>query len=92
MKVKIKKMSKEVVAPFKTYESDFCYDCIATSCEEIAPNVYKYGLGLSFQIDREFGPMLKGLVCVDKDIEKASIFAAWVALDCKLPLFRTAYN
>lgn len=52
MKVKIKKLSKDAVIPFKTYEKDFCYDVVATSCEEIAPNVYKYGTGLSFQIER----------------------------------------
>jgi dUTP pyrophosphatase len=29
---------------------------VATSCEEIAPNVYKYGIGLAFQIEREGMP------------------------------------
>lgn len=38
--------------PFKTYNDDFCYDVVATSCEEVAPNVYKYGIGLAFQIER----------------------------------------
>lgn len=37
--------------PFKTYERDFCYDVVATSCEEIAPNIYKYGIGLAFQVE-----------------------------------------
>lgn len=59
IKVKIKKMCKEAKVPFKTYLKDFCYDCVATSCEEVAPNVYKYGLGLAFEIDR--GDFLKGL-------------------------------
>lgn len=39
--------------PYKNYNSDFCYDCVATSCEEIAPNVFKYGLGFGLQIQRE---------------------------------------
>lgn len=39
--------------PFKTYDKDFCYDVVATSCQEVAPNVYKYGIGLAFQIERE---------------------------------------
>lgn len=52
MKVKIKKIHKDAVVPFKTYKEDFCYDVVATSCEEVAPNVYKYGLGLAFQIER----------------------------------------
>lgn len=41
--------------PFKKYNEDFCYDVVATSCTEIAPNVYKYGLGLAFQIERVGG-------------------------------------
>lgn len=53
MKVKIKKLTPDATVPFKTYEKDFCYDCVAVSCEEVAPNVYKYGLGLAFEIDRE---------------------------------------
>lgn len=52
MKVKIKKINKSVPTPFKAHPSDFCYDCVAISEEEIAPNVWKYGLGLAFQIER----------------------------------------
>lgn len=50
MKVKIKKINPNAVVPFKTYDRDFCYDCVATSCEEVAPNVYKYGIGLAFEM------------------------------------------
>ena len=65
MKVKVKFDSDEVknlylkasdnksIFPFKIYESDFCYDVVAVSCKEIAPNVYKYGLGVAFQIERD---------------------------------------
>lgn len=52
MKVKVKKISEGAVLPYKKYDDDFCYDVVATSCEEVAPNVYKYGLGLAFQIER----------------------------------------
>ena len=51
MKVKIKKLHTDAVVPFKTHSKDFCYDVTATSCEELAPNVWKYGLGIAFQID-----------------------------------------
>ena len=51
MKVKIKKIDDKAVTPFKTYAKDFCYDCVATSCEEVAPNIYKYGIGLAFEMD-----------------------------------------
>ena len=53
MKVKIKKVNADAVIPYKTHEEDFCYDCVAVSEEEVAPNVWKYGLGLAFQIDRQ---------------------------------------
>lgn len=53
MKVKVKKLNENAVIPFKTYEKDFCYDVVAVSEEEIAPNVWKYGIGLAFQIDRD---------------------------------------
>lgn len=53
MKVKVLKLNDNAVVPFKTYDSDFCYDVVATSCEEVAPNVYKYGTGLAFQIIRD---------------------------------------
>ena len=53
MEVKIKKLHKNAVIPFKTYDSDFCYDVVAISEEEIAPNVWKYGLGFALQINRD---------------------------------------
>lgn len=53
MKVKVKKLHPDAVIPKKAYDSDFCYDVVAVSEEEIAPNVWKYGLGLAFQIKRD---------------------------------------
>lgn len=38
--------------PFKKHDDDYCYDVVATSREEIAPNIHKYGIGLAFQIER----------------------------------------
>lgn len=52
MKVKVKKINDKAVLPYKKYDEDFCYDVVATSCEEVEPNIYKYGLGLAFQIER----------------------------------------
>ena len=59
MRVKIKKLHKDAVIPFKTYQSDFCYDVVAVSEEEIAPNVWKYGLGIALQIDRTNSEVLR---------------------------------
>lgn len=75
MEVKIKKLHKDAVIPFKTYPSDFCYDVVAVSEEEIAPNVWKYGLGFALQIDRGFETLIrdKGLRYVGaltKEVER----------------------
>lgn len=53
MEVLLKKLHKGASIPQKAYPSDFCYDCVAISEEEIAPNVWKYGLGIAFQIKRQ---------------------------------------
>lgn len=52
MKVKIKHLHPDAVIPFKKYPSDFCYDVVAVTEEEIAPNVWKYGLGIALQMER----------------------------------------
>lgn len=57
MKVRVKKIDDKAVIPYKTYDKDFCYDVVATSCKEVAPNVYKYGLGLAFQMERGREPL-----------------------------------
>ena len=51
MKVRIKKTNEKAVVPYKTHAEDFCYDVVATSEEEVAPNIWKYGIGLAFEID-----------------------------------------
>ena len=50
MIVRFKRLHQDAVVPFKTYPEDFCYDVVATSEQEIAPNVWKYGIGLAFEI------------------------------------------
>lgn len=60
MKIKFKKLDKSVPSPFKKYPSDFCWDLYATSCEKIAPNVYKYGLGIAIEMERDWETILKG--------------------------------
>lgn len=65
MEVKIKKLHKDAVIPFKTYQSDFCYDVVAVSEEEVAPNVWKYGLGFALQIERRSEIVENGLADVD---------------------------
>ena len=72
MEVKIKKLHPEAVIPYKTYPSDFCYDVVAVSEEEVAPNVWKYGLGLAFQIEREHEVIRKSPVNLSIDFRPRS--------------------
>lgn len=53
MKVKIK-LDNGAKVPKKNFDDDFCYDVVAVSEEEIAPNIWKYGLGLAFEIERPY--------------------------------------
>lgn len=53
MKIKIKKINKNATIPFQAKKGDFCYDVIAVSEEEIAPNIWKYGLGFAYEIIRD---------------------------------------
>ena len=48
--VKIKPLNEGAVVPFKTYNLDMCYDVVAVSEEEVAPNVWKYGLGFACEM------------------------------------------
>lgn len=52
MIVKVIKFNTAARIPEKAYDKDFCYDVYAVSEEELAPGVYKYGIGLGFQIER----------------------------------------
>lgn len=57
MIVKLIKFNKNAVIPVKAYDKDFCYDLVAVSEEEIAPNVWKYGFGIGLQIERGVEPI-----------------------------------
>ena len=54
--VLFKKTNENAVMPTKAYDDDFCYDCYAVSEEEVAPNVWKYGLGFALQIENRNKP------------------------------------
>ena len=71
MKVKIKRLVAGAKIPEKAYDKDFCYDVYAVSEEEIAPNVWKYGLGFALQIQRE-GAYVDNLSNLSIDIRPRS--------------------
>ena len=56
MKVFFKRLNEKAQVPVKAsgHENDFCYDCYAVSEEEVAPNVWKYGLGFAVQPANDF--------------------------------------
>ena len=51
MNILFKKLHKDAVIPFKTYDRDFCFDCVAVSKEYVGENKVKYGLGFALQFD-----------------------------------------
>lgn len=52
IRVKVKKLHENAKLPVKSKKDDFCYDVFAATEEEIAPNVWRYGLGLAFEIEK----------------------------------------
>lgn len=54
MFIKLKRTHPNAVIPFKDNDSDFCYNVVAVSEKELAPNVWQYGLGFTLQIERDF--------------------------------------
>lgn len=52
MKVNLKKMHENAELPKKTKKGDLCYDVVAVSEEEVAPNVWRYKLGFAYEIVR----------------------------------------
>jgi dUTP pyrophosphatase len=61
MLIKVKKYNENAVIPVKAYDKDFCYDLVAVSEEEIAPNVWKYGFGIGLQIERSMETITKSV-------------------------------
>lgn len=53
MKVKLKKVNDDAKLPVKSKKGDLCYDVWAVSEEEVAPNVWRYGLGFKYEIVRD---------------------------------------
>ena len=56
MRILFKKLNEKAQMPVKAvgHEADFCFDCFAVSETEVAPNVWKYGLGFALQPVNDF--------------------------------------
>lgn len=53
MIINFKRLHKDAVIPKKGHASDYAFDCVAVSEEEVAPNVWRYGLGFALQIEKD---------------------------------------
>lgn len=53
IKIKLKKLNENAQLPIKSKEGDLCYDVYAVDEEEVAPNVWRYKLGFSYEIVRD---------------------------------------
>ena len=47
----IKKLHPDAKLPKQGHHDDFCWDVVAVSEEEVAPNVWKYGLGFAMELE-----------------------------------------
>lgn len=66
MKIKYKRISEDARVPKQAHAGDFGYDVYAVSEEEVAPNVWKYGLGFAMQPIRDPKDRYEGKnVCID---------------------------
>lgn len=73
MKVKLLQLHENGKVPFQKYDSDYAYDVYATSAQEIEPNVWKYGLGIALQIERENVPVTLGDCEIGVDMKQAPV-------------------
>lgn len=96
MRVNIKFSADGAIMPRKAHVSDFCYDLVATSCEEVAPNVYKYGLGISLQIEmswiREAWNRLTGRVYGFRISPRSSIWKTGMELSNSIGTIDKGYT
>ena len=70
MKIRIKKLNEDAQVPTQAHDKDFCYDVYATSCEEIEPGIWRYGVGLAYEIVRPFALTLFGNPLGGNDLEE----------------------
>lgn len=59
MNIKFKKYHENAQLPWKAYDGDFCYDLVAVSEDEVAPDVWRYGFGFGVQIERGYETFYK---------------------------------
>lgn len=74
MKVKIKQLHANFAMPSQKHDDDYCFDVTAVSEEEIAPNVWKYGLGFAAELVRDYETLYrKGGTILKADLRSAPV-------------------
>ena len=53
MRINFKKLHPNAVLPRVAHSRDYGFDCVAVTEEEVAPGVWRYGLGFALQIDKK---------------------------------------
>ena len=53
MRINFKRLHKDAKLPTIAHSRDYGFDCVAVTEEEIAPGVWRYGLGFALQIDKK---------------------------------------
>lgn len=92
MKVKFKRLHPDAKIPTKAHDDDFCYDCYAVSEEEIAPNVWKYGLGFALQIEdkaRVVGKFCRQCITLRP---RSSVWRTGMVLSCSIGTIDEGYT
>ena len=84
MKVKLKKVDEKAQLPKKGKVGDLCYDVWAVSEEEVAPNVWRYGLGFKYEIER--GPIRFDTVFFGNGRDRNGVGNLDVFLDSKFSI------
>ena len=82
MKVKLKKLNENAKLPEQGKPGDFCYDVWATSEEEIYPNVWRYGIGIKYELVRGVVELQK----YDKDACKDGVYIDLANSDIKIDI------
>lgn len=67
MEVSYKKLNENFVLPFKGSEDAACFDCVATSVENMGNGQFKYGLGFATEFSE---PGWKGVIVPRSSLSK----------------------
>lgn len=89
MVINFKKLHKDAMIPKKGYASDYAFDCVAVSEEEIAPGVWRYGLGFALQIEKLYWDWIRLKIAV---YPRSSIYKTGMILSNSVGIVDEGYT